>query len=183
MQESGLALKRHNSTRHHTSCTCCVKFTLRIDHNSCFLVCGIGEDQHTGNLLLFIPTRYGIINVFLTFPPWKLFLQWLLPTSSPPKLLCLQKPVPVRSLLVVRWHRCKVLQEWQKTSCCWLPPMLMLPQSHLSLRPLRICWIIYKKWSLLIRLSVLQRQNKRTAWEKCQGSTNWSQFLMMYQMN
>jgi hypothetical protein len=48
-KSSGLALKRRNSTLRHTSCTCRVKFTLRIDQNSFFLVCGIGENQHTGH--------------------------------------------------------------------------------------------------------------------------------------
>ena len=48
-KSSGLALKRHNSTLRHTSCTCCAKFTLRMDHNSFFLVCGFGENQHTGH--------------------------------------------------------------------------------------------------------------------------------------
>ena len=46
-KSSGLSLKRRNSTLRHTSCTCRVKFTLRIDQNSFFLVCGIGENQHT----------------------------------------------------------------------------------------------------------------------------------------
>jgi MULE transposase domain len=48
-KSSGLALKRRNSTLRHTSCTCRVKFTLRIDQNSVFLVCGIGDNQHTGH--------------------------------------------------------------------------------------------------------------------------------------
>jgi hypothetical protein len=48
-KSSGLALKRHNSTLQGTSCTCCAKFTLRIDHNSFFRVCGIGDNQHTGH--------------------------------------------------------------------------------------------------------------------------------------
>jgi hypothetical protein len=48
-KSSGLALKRRNSTLRHTSCTCRVKFTLRLDQNSFFLVCGIGENQHTGH--------------------------------------------------------------------------------------------------------------------------------------
>ena len=48
-KSSGLALKRLNSTLRNTSCTCCVKFTLWIDHDSFFLVCGIGENQHTGH--------------------------------------------------------------------------------------------------------------------------------------
>ena len=48
-KSSDLALKRCNSTQSHTSCTCCVKFTLRTDHNSFFLVSGIGEKQHTGH--------------------------------------------------------------------------------------------------------------------------------------
>jgi MULE transposase domain len=48
-KSSGLALKRRNSTLRHTSCTCRVKFTLRIDQNSFFLVCGIGDNQHTGH--------------------------------------------------------------------------------------------------------------------------------------
>jgi hypothetical protein len=46
---SGLALKRRNSTLCHTSCTCRAKFTLRLHHNSFFLVCGFGENQHTGH--------------------------------------------------------------------------------------------------------------------------------------
>jgi hypothetical protein len=46
---SGLALKRRNSTLRHTSCTCRAKFTLRMDHDSFFLVCGFGENQHTGH--------------------------------------------------------------------------------------------------------------------------------------
>ena len=45
----GLALKRRNSTLRHTSCTCRAKFTIRLDHNSFFMVCGIGENQHTGH--------------------------------------------------------------------------------------------------------------------------------------
>ena len=49
-KSSGLSLKRWNSTlRHSTSCTCRVKFTLRIDSNSFFLVWGIGENQHAGH--------------------------------------------------------------------------------------------------------------------------------------
>ena len=48
-KSSGIALKRRNSTLRGTSCTCRVKFTLRIDHNSFFLVCGIGDNQHTGH--------------------------------------------------------------------------------------------------------------------------------------
>ena len=48
-KSSGLALKRRNSTLRHTSCTCRAKFTIRIDHNSFYLVCGIGENQHTGH--------------------------------------------------------------------------------------------------------------------------------------
>ncbi|KAI2494665.1 hypothetical protein MHU86_19844 [Fragilaria crotonensis] len=48
-KSSGVALKRRNSTLRGTSCTCRVKFTLRIDHNSFFLVCGIGNNQHTGH--------------------------------------------------------------------------------------------------------------------------------------
>jgi MULE transposase domain len=48
-KSSGLSLKRRNSTLRHTSCTCRVKFTLRSDQNSFFLVCGIGENQHTGH--------------------------------------------------------------------------------------------------------------------------------------
>ena len=46
---SGLALKRCNSTLSGTSCTCRAKFTLRIDHYSFFLVCRIGDNQHTGH--------------------------------------------------------------------------------------------------------------------------------------
>ena len=48
-KSSGLALKRRNSTLRHTSYTCCVKFTLRIYHNTFFLVCQIGENQLTGH--------------------------------------------------------------------------------------------------------------------------------------
>ena len=48
-KSSGLALKRRNSTLRNNSCTCRVKFTLRIDQNSFFLVCGIGDNQHTGH--------------------------------------------------------------------------------------------------------------------------------------
>ena len=48
-KSSGLALKRRNSTLRHTSCTCRAKFTIRLDHNSFFMVCGIGENQHTGH--------------------------------------------------------------------------------------------------------------------------------------
>jgi hypothetical protein len=44
---SGLELKRLNSTLRHTSCNCRAKYTLQMDHNSFFLVCGIGENQHT----------------------------------------------------------------------------------------------------------------------------------------
>ena len=76
-KSSGLSLKRRNSTLRHTSCTCRVKFTLQIDQNSFFLVCGIGENQHTGH------------------PP--------LLTSSLPKPLYLPRTIPGRSLLVVRW--------------------------------------------------------------------------------
>jgi hypothetical protein len=46
---AGLALKRRNSTLRGTSYTCCAKFTLQIDHNSFFLVYGIGDNQHTGH--------------------------------------------------------------------------------------------------------------------------------------
>ena len=48
-KSSGLALKRCNSALRGTSCTCRAKFTLGIDHNSFFLVCGIGDNQHTGH--------------------------------------------------------------------------------------------------------------------------------------
>jgi hypothetical protein len=48
-KSSGLALKRRNSTLCSTFCTCCAKFTLRIDHNSFLLVCGIGDNQHNGH--------------------------------------------------------------------------------------------------------------------------------------
>jgi len=48
-KSSGIGLKRRNSTLRGTSCTCRVKFTLRIDHNSFFLVCGIGNNEHTGH--------------------------------------------------------------------------------------------------------------------------------------
>ena len=34
-----------NSTLRHTSATCRAKFTVRVDHHSFFLVCGIGENQ------------------------------------------------------------------------------------------------------------------------------------------
>ena len=47
-KSSGLSLKRRNSTLCDTSCTCCVKFTLQIDHNSIFSTLAI---------LLIIPTR------------------------------------------------------------------------------------------------------------------------------
>ena len=50
-KSSGIvALKRRNSTLCHTSYTCYAKSTLRMDHTtSFFLVCGIGENQHTGH--------------------------------------------------------------------------------------------------------------------------------------
>ena len=48
-KSSGLAMKRRNSTLRHTSCTCRAKFTIRLDHKSFFMVCGIGENQHTGH--------------------------------------------------------------------------------------------------------------------------------------
>ena len=48
-KSSGLALKRRNSTLRHTSCTCRAKFTIRLDHNSFFMVCGNGENQHNGH--------------------------------------------------------------------------------------------------------------------------------------
>ena len=48
-KSSGFALKRRNSTLRHTSCSCRAKFTIRLDHNSFFMVCGIGENQHTGH--------------------------------------------------------------------------------------------------------------------------------------
>jgi hypothetical protein len=48
-KSSGSALKRRNSTLRGTSCTCRAKFTLRIDNNGLFLVCGIGDNQHTGH--------------------------------------------------------------------------------------------------------------------------------------
>jgi hypothetical protein len=53
---SGLALKHLNSILRGTSYTCCcAKFTLQIDHNSFFLVCGIGDNQHTGHPPLLPP--------------------------------------------------------------------------------------------------------------------------------
>ena len=113
-----LALKQRNSTLRHTSCTCCAKFTLWMDHNSFFLVCGFGGNQHTDHPPL-LSNKIRNCKRFFAFLRWKLLLQWVLPTSSPPKLLCSPKPVPIRSLLVVRWHRCKDSQKWRKS--WWLP--------------------------------------------------------------
>ena len=52
-------------------------FTLQIDHNRFFLVCGIGENQHTGHPPLH-SNKIRSCKCFLTFPPWKLLLQYLL---------------------------------------------------------------------------------------------------------
>ncbi len=111
-----------------------------MDHKSFFLGCGFEENQHTGHPPL-LSNKIRNCKHFLTVLPWKMLLQWVLPTSSPPKLICSPKPVPVRSLLVVRWHICK---EWHKS--WWLPSLLllMLLQHHLSLCPPTICWIVYK---------------------------------------
>lgn len=46
---AGLSSKRRTSTLRHTSATCRAKFTLRLDDNSFFFVCGIGDNQHTGH--------------------------------------------------------------------------------------------------------------------------------------
>jgi hypothetical protein len=105
---SSLALKQHNSTLCHTSCTCCAKFTIRMDHNSCLLVSGFGENQHTGHPPL-LSNKMRNCKRFLYLSTLETV------ASSPPKLLCSPKPVPVRSLLVVRWHMCKDLQKWQKS--------------------------------------------------------------------
>ena len=46
---SGLAMKRRITTLRNNPCTCRAKFTLRFDNNSFFMVCGIGENQHSGH--------------------------------------------------------------------------------------------------------------------------------------
>jgi hypothetical protein len=46
---SGKSMKRRSTTLRNNPCTCRAKFTLRFDANSFFMVCGIGENQHSGH--------------------------------------------------------------------------------------------------------------------------------------
>ena len=46
---SGKALKRRNSTQRSATNTCPAQIVIRLDHNSVFLVCGLGCNNHKGH--------------------------------------------------------------------------------------------------------------------------------------
>jgi hypothetical protein len=132
-KSSGLSLKRRNSTLRHNSCTCRVKFTLRIDQNSFFLVCGLGDNQHT----VHPPLHSNEIR------NRKRFLD--LSTLETVAAMSVANIQPAQTALFTKARTGQIFTRGQmayvqgftrrKTLC--LPPMMMPP--HLNLRPLRIC--------------------------------------------
>jgi MULE transposase domain len=46
---SGEPMKKRSSTLRDTTCTCPARITIRLDENSFFLVCGLGDNQHKGH--------------------------------------------------------------------------------------------------------------------------------------
>jgi hypothetical protein len=107
-KSSGLALNWRNSNLHGTSCTCRAKFTLRIDHNSFFLVCGIGDNQHTGHPPL-LANEIRNCKRFLDISTLETVAAMSVANIQPAQAALFTKPV------LVRWHKCKDFQKGQKT--------------------------------------------------------------------
>ena len=169
MQEFWLSIETTQFYLRGTSCTCCAKFTLQIDHNNFFLVCGIGDNQHTGHPPL-LSNEIRNHKRFLDISTLETVAAMSVANIQPAQAALFTKTSTGQ---IFTRGQMAYVQGFTKTAKDLMAsPLLklMVLQHHLSLHPLTICRVIYKKWCLL-HLSVSPWQNKRPLWEQCQGCT------------